>query len=68
MQKIISTTMTALLAVFASIMMTMTASAHSGHDHAANESMLMHVLFYGAIVTAIVASVWFAYTQFSKQK
>lgn len=66
-QTLLQTAVAAFMAVFATIMMSSTAMAHPGHSHAANESMLMHVLFYGSIATAIAAIVWVAYRQLSKQ-
>ena len=66
-QTLLQTAVAAFMAVFATIMMSSTAMAHPGHNHAANESMLMHVLFYGSIAIAIAAVVWVAYRQLSKQ-
>ncbi len=61
------TLLAASMALMALLLTSTSAMAHPGHDHAANESMLMHVLFYGAIVAAVAVAVWFAYRQINKQ-
>lgn len=57
-----------VMAIFSYFVIANSAIAHPGHDHAANESMLMHILFYGSIALAIVVCGWFVYRQFAKQK
>ena len=60
-------TSASLMVLVATLMMSAQALAHPGHDHHANESMLMHVLFYGSIVAAVATCAWFAYGYFKKQ-
>ena len=56
-----------LMALVTTLMMGAQALAHPGHDHHANESMLMHVLFYGSIIAAIATCAGFAYGYVKKQ-
>jgi len=66
-QNIGQTVLAPMMAVFSLLFMSTSAMAHPGHDHGANESMLVHVLFYGAIAAAVAFAVFIAYRQFSKK-
>lgn len=57
----ISTAFSALLTLAISLMMSTQALAHTGHDHAADSSMLIHLLFYGSIILATAIGLWFGY-------
>lgn len=67
-QNVLSWFSAAVVGLFAMLFMVNSAIAHPGHDHAANEAMLIHVIFYGSIVVVVAACAWFAYRQFNKQK
>lgn len=65
--SVLKTLIPSLMALVASLMMTSQALAHPGHDHQANESMLIHVLFYGSIIVSVAVLAWFAYGYFTKR-
>jgi len=48
----------ALFLVSSLMMISNTAFAHAGHDHSAWSSSLIHVLFYGAILSVVAGGVY----------
>jgi hypothetical protein len=49
-------------------MMSTAAFAHAGHDHAADTSLLMHMLFYGSLILPIALGLWFGYRYVKQHK
>ena len=64
----ISTACSALLALAISLMMSTSAFAHAGHDHTADTSLLMHMLFYGSLILPIALGLWFGYRYVKQHK
>lgn len=63
-----STAFGALLAVVISLMTSTQALAHAGHDHTADTSVLMHMLFYGSLILPIALGLWFGYRYVKQHK
>ena len=66
-QSLVHSVISAMIAIISSIMMTSQAFAHPGHDHSANSSMLIHILFYGSIIAALGVCAWVGYRYVTQQ-